>query len=214
MKMLLTLGLALGLAASSFGATTARHGLSLTDHENTNDALKRLDIKIPLSAGHPAGVQSIIFCGQLPNNDTTHYLGPISIDGTGAGEGVAADAGGTACDAADSGTQATADNPVWPSTAIKPIGMICRAVTDAGATGSGSNGITFTLEAGASTPAALSPAISCTVPTLGTECSTFLSADSQLTTVAAGSLMDVLAPSTENLSANDGWCKVFYVFAQ
>ena len=208
--------LGLGLVATAvLAASTPRHGFNYTSDEGVNQNFEKLDNRIPPVAGGLGallGVQSVVFCGQLPNNDTSWFFGPAGgVDRSGAGDGVAADAGGTACDAGDNTTEGTADFPIWTTRAIKPIGMVCRAVDDAGATGSGSSGVTMTLRVNA---ADASPAISCTVATTALECSSFpTNTVAGLQTVAANTPMAVATGTTENLSANDAWCRVYYVFA-
>lgn len=203
MKTLLLALLALATVAGA-QTRTPRHSFDYTGDETANRNLNKLDQKIPLGP-YTGIVQSFVYCGQLANNGTI-YLGPVSLDGSGAGEGIAADAGGTACDALDSGTEGTASGDLSSVLNYAVIGMYCRAVADGGTTGSGSNGVTFALRVNDAAP---TNALTCTVATSATECFARYSTDATATIITAGTDSSIQAVDTENLSANDGWCRVF-----
>lgn len=197
--------LALLVAASPIVAGTTRHNLSYSNNEEINKALDQIDRRLPFT-GQPA--HNVIFCGQLANAGTI-YLGPANVgDATGeAGEGAspAAAAGGAACNALDSATEATADAPAYTNLPMRITGMYCKAVADAGTTGSGTNGVVFTLRSAA---ADLAPTLTCTVPTASIEC--IATPTTSTAVVGAGATLAVKAVSTEDLSTMDGWCRVFY----
>lgn len=201
----LAFALFVGFVGVAFAATTTRHGLNYTSQETTNQVIDRLDRLVPpTKSGHPVG--SAVFCGQLGNNTTT-YLGPSFADGSSGGEGFANDAGGAICNGLDSTTEATADAPLFTNFGVYVTGMYCRAVADAGTTGSGSNGTTFNLRIAA---AAVSPDLSCTVPTTGLDCYAAYDTDAQLPFIGPGVTADIRQIDTEDLSAMDGWCRVFF----
>lgn len=212
MRRILSLALVLGLLGSvGWAGTTPRHGLNQTGNADQNDTLKILDRVVPPSKnGRP--IMSAVFCGQLANA-VLDYLGPVEVqDASAGGEGLAGpiDAGSTVCNAADSTTEATADAPIFTNTTIYPLGMYCRAVTDAGATGSGTLGVEFALRVNAAAP---STALSCRVETGQIDCAAWYDKDTDLPAVAGAVPMDVRAtPGAEDLSANDGWCRVFFTF--
>lgn len=188
-------------------SSTPRHGLGYTDHETMNADLDRIDQRLNLTpTGMPA--TDLIFCGALGSSAPT-FLGPASGgDKTGElGEGGQASAGGANCNAAGSSTEATADEPLYTQFSARVLGMYCKAVTDTGGTGSGTLGVTFTLRSAA---ANTSPVMTCTVPTGQIECAARASSLATAPIIAPGALADVQAAvGAENLSANDGWCKVF-----
>ena len=137
----------------------------------------------------------IILCGDLANNGTI-YFGPGlgELDGTQTGLEIA----GTACSALDNATEATADAPIgFANNAFKVYGMLCEV------TGSGSNGVTLTARSGA---ADLSTSLTCTIATTQTSCAAVLDG---AVTIAANATIAIKAVDTEDLSAQDGWCKLF-----
>ena len=212
MKTLTTLcTLALLIGVASAQTRTRRHGFDYPGDEAGNRTMNKLDDRVPgaITQG------SFIACGQLANNGTI-FLGPSEVqDGSGAGEGLgsATDAGSTICNALDNATETSIDAAIFTNNAIRVTGMYCRAVADGGTTGSGSNGVVFTLRADA---ADLTPSVTCTVATTGIDCyasgqrSTAGVVYDRLPQIAAGGLVAVKAVSTEDLSAMDGWCRVFY----
>lgn len=202
----LLVALLLPLAVAQADSVTPRFKLRYTNQENLNRALDTIDRQLPW-VGQPQA--SAILCGQL-GNSTTIYLGPANVgDATGEnGEGAnaQASAGGSVCNALDSATEATADAPFYTNLPVTVTGFYCKAVTDSGATGSGSNGLTFTLRSDAADTA---PVASCTVPTGAVECK-WTPTSTPLPVIAAGSTVAIKTVDTEDLSANDGWCRVFY----
>ena len=206
MKTLVIALLALATVAGSAMAQTRtpRHGFDYPGNEAGNRTMNKLDQKIPLGP-YTGIVQSFVYCGQLANNGTI-YLGPVALDGSGAGEGVASDAGGTACNALDSATEGTASGDLSSVLNYAVIGMYCRAVADAGTTGSGSNGVTFSLRINDAAP---TNALTCTVATGATECFARYATDATAEIITAGTDSSIKAVDTEDLSANDGWCRVF-----
>lgn len=137
----------------------------------------------------------LILCGQQPNN-TTGYAGPALgwIDGTGTDSSI----GGTACDALDSGTEATADAAIgFANNSFKVYGMLCEVSS------SGSNGVAISARSGA---AALSTALACSIATSATSCAAVLSSP---VTIAAGATVAIKIVNTEDLSAQDAWCRWF-----
>lgn len=196
---------------SRVSADTTRHGFKTTSNADMNDNLSRLDNRLVLGTGSSGlGTGSIIFCGNLANAGTTFFepVGGGTRSAT-SGESSLATPGGTACDAGDNGTESTADDVVFRDLAIRIGGMYCRAAVDAGTTGSGANGTTFTLR---SAEANLSPSLTCTVATGRTECLAVATANNAMPRVAGAATMAVQNVTTENLSANNGWCRVFYSF--
>ena len=175
--------------APAFAATTARHGFNYTDHEGMNTTIDRMDQKLPLtSQGRPSF--DIFFCGNAPNNTTQYFGAPDATNLMGFG--------GTACDAEDDTTEATADDVVW-SAPLKVLGMCCRISS------SGSNGVTLTLRSAA---ADLSPSLTMTIPTGATNGCAYPTSDTTLPTVAAGATMAVKIVSTENIATVDTGCIV------
>jgi len=138
---------------------------------------------------------SIVFCGQQANTGTI-YGGPADDSYDGGGSEFAI--GGTVCDGLDNATEATADAPISiaSDTAFKVTGMLCKV------SGAGSNGVVLTLR---TAEGDLTPSVTCTVGTGATTCST---TQGSTTDIAAGATMAVKAVNTEDLSAQDFWCKV------
>lgn len=137
----------------------------------------------------------LILCGQQANTGTI-YMGPALgvLDGTGTDSSI----GGAACDALDNATEATADAPIgFADNAFKVYGMLCEVSS------AGSNGVTISARSGA---AALSTALSCTIPTGSTSCAAILDG---AVTIAADATVAIQVVNTEDLSAQDAWCKWF-----
>lgn len=214
-RTMIAVGLGMLLVATIARAQpTSRHGFHHGSDEATNATIDRLDARLPLLLnGRP--VFSAVFCGQLTNGGvaTVSYMGPVEVqDGTGAGEGLNGpiDAGSTVCDASDSTTEATADAPIFTNIPIYPLGMYCRAVTGAGATGSGALGVNYALRVAAAAPTA---ALACDVPTGAIDCSAWYGRDVDVPKVSGGATMAIRTTvGVEDLSANDGWCRLFYTF--
>lgn len=142
----------------------------------------------------------LILCGQQADNGTI-YMGPGlgELDGT----QTVLTIGGTACNALDNATEATADAPIgFANNAFKVYGMLCEVSS------SGSNGVTIT---GRSAAADLSPSMSCTVATTETSCVDVLATPA---TVAAGATIAIKVVNTEDLSAQDAWCRWFIGFTE
>lgn len=205
MRLIVALGL-VGLVGSVAVAGTPRHGLNYTNNDNQNSNLDKIDKRMPF-VGVPQ--HSVVLCGQLGNNGTV-FLGPANVaDATGEnGEGsnAQASAGGAVCNGLGSATEATADAPMYTNLRATITAMYCKAVTDSGATGSGANGVVFTLRSDAANTV---PVASCTVPTGAVEC-IWTPTTAALPVISAASTIAVKAVSTEDVSANDGWCRVFY----
>lgn len=143
-----------------------------------------------------------IFCGDLPNN-TTNYTSPITgypsgpfYAATTTGNDLSYALAGDGCAAQDDTTEANADEIMFTQTATKVIGLYCRV------SGSGANGVTLAVRSAA---AALTPAVTCTIATGSTECTSYTPTT---TDVAANATLAVSAVSTEDLSAQDYWCMV------
>jgi hypothetical protein len=147
-------------------------------------------------------ISDVIGCGDLPNN-TTNYTSPI----TGYPGGIFYNAGltgsdlgyilaGTGCSAEDDTTEGNADEIMFTQTAAKATGLYCRV------TGSGANGVVFNVR---SATAALTPALTCTIATGSTECTSYTPTT---TNIAANATVAVSAVATEDLSAQDYWCMV------
>lgn len=140
-------------------------------------------------------VEQVIFCGDNAN-DGTIYGGPNTTL-LGGDYSASSALNSAACQALDSATEATADAALFANTAFKVDGMFCKVDS------SGSNGVTFTLR---SAEADTTPAISCTIATSETTCT---STTGSTTDIAAGATVAVKSVTTEDLSTNDFWCKVF-----
>ena len=140
------------------------------------------------------GMGEVILCGDLASTGTL-YMGPATDSWEYGGDDYSI--AGTACTALDNATEATADAPIMANVAFKVMGMYCKV------SGSGSNGVALALRSAA---AATTPAIGCTIPTGETDCYV---AVSSTTDIAAGATIAVSSITTEDLSAQDAWCKVF-----
>lgn len=139
--------------------------------------------------------EQVILCGDIDAGATTFWGPNTTLLG---GDYSASSAiSSAACQGLDSTTEATADAPLFANTAFKVQGMFCKV------TSSGSNGVTMTLR---SAEADLTPSVTCTIATGETTCS---SVTASTTDVAAGATLAVEYEDTEDLSAQDGWCKVF-----
>jgi hypothetical protein len=145
---------------------------------------------------------SIRFCGNGSNATTAWYLGPVTV---GDAYGANFTTGGAACDANDSGTEATADEPPFPYVAYKIVGMMCS--TEAG----GADDVnTFQLR----DDTADVTGVVCTVTNDGANpktCSVILTAP---VTVAAGSTLAVKNTNAtdDDMSAKDAECIAYYTY--
>ncbi len=145
-----------------------------------------------------AMADKIIICGDSPNSGTG-YLGPLVAEYLGNGTEFAI--AGTACTAADSGTEGTADAPITADfPAFKVTGMFCRTTTDA------TNDQVFTLR---SAEADVNPSVTCTVAGTGsaTSCSAIVATT---TDIATGATIAVKEFNSEDLSGADAWCEVYF----
>lgn len=141
----------------------------------------------------------IYFCGQQVVTGTV-YLGPVTAFLT--GDFTAAYVMGDAqCNALEDATEATADAPIgYANTTFKVLGMMCEVSS------SGSNGITATMRSAA---ADLTPSMTCTIATGDTSCT---SVTSSTTDIAADATLAIKIENTEDLSAQDAWCKVLIAY--
>lgn len=141
----------------------------------------------------------IYFCGQQVVTGTV-YLGPVTAFLT--GDFTAAYVMGDAqCNALEDSTEATADAPIgYANTTFKVLGMMCEVSS------SGSNGITATMR---SAEADLTPTMTCTIATGETSCT---SVTSSTTDIAADATLAIKIENTEDLSAQDAWCKVLIAY--
>ena len=142
---------------------------------------------------------SIILCGQLVSSSTT-YLGPGLATYLGAPTDLTM--GGTACDALDNTTEATARAVVFPNTAMRVTGMYCKISSDP------ASDVVFSARAGS---AELAVPLTCTIAGTGAakECSAnYVAGASPL--VAANAAIDVKVITNEDLSAQDAWCKLYF----
>lgn len=140
----------------------------------------------------------IILCGD--NFSTaTGYGGPATAAYL--GDGSDASINSTACQALDSGTEATADAPITADyPAIKVHGFFCRLSSDPTAD------VVFTMR---SATADLTPTVTCTVA--GTGSATSCRALTNTTTdIAAGATIAMKVVTLENLSAQDFWCQLYF----
>lgn len=139
----------------------------------------------------------ITLCGQNVSSSTI-YGGPAAAAFLGGGaERVI---GGTICNALDSTTEATADAPIHADfPAFKVFGFWCYITTDP------SNDVVLTMRSAA---ANLTPSLTCTIAGSGSakHCST---TTSTTTDVAAGATIAMKVVTTEDLSAQDFWCKAY-----
>lgn len=209
----------MSIAAVEAGATAEQRvlidadaGITLGSANNnsltvTTDSTGDAEVVLPNSSIGKAEIGgnmlvNSIFCGDLPNN-TTNYTSPINGYPSGPFYDVglvASDLGyglaGTGCAAQDDTTEANADEIMFTQTAMKVIGLYCRVSS------SGSNGVTLAVR---SATAALTPAVTCTIATGSTECTSYTPTT---TNIAANATVAVSAVDTENLSAQDYWCMV------
>jgi hypothetical protein len=127
-------------------------------------------------------------------------LGPAAAEYL--GNGTEFEIGGTACNAYDDGTEATADAPIVADfPAFKVTGMFCRSSSDA------AQDQVLTLRSAA---ADVTPSVTCTIAGTGTatSCSTVTSTT---TDIAAGATIAVKSVNGEDLSTQDVWCEVYFV---
>jgi len=181
------------------GVVTVGSG-DVTDVAITTDGTGDAELVVPENSIGPdegAFMTDILyFCGQQANNGTI-YFAPVLAFLTG-DFSAAYVMGDAQCDALDNATEATIDEPIgYANTSFKVLGMMCEASS------TGSNGVAFTLRSAA---ADLTPSMTCTVATGATSCT---SVTSSTTDVAAGATLAMQVVNTEDLSLQDGWCKVY-----
>lgn len=148
--------------------------------------------------------KELILCGELAENGTT-FLGPST--GQFGGNGADLSIGGTACDALDNVTEATADAPISPL-ATKINGMYCTTDGTLGA----SESIVYTLRtaaANAVTTDGAATTVTCTIGTGETACR---SPSGTTTNIAAGATVAISATETSNNADDNGWCSVMVSF--
>lgn len=181
-------------------------GTTMTGANGTGTAALTLPVNsIGLGTEVSGFAEPVTFCGQLPNA-TTGYLGPgvLGYNGTPTDYVL----GGTACDALDSGTEATADI-VLSTLAMKAMGMRCKQSVASGA----SETTVYTLRADAADVATTDggvTAITCTIAgATATECRSIAGST---TNIVAGAAHAVKVVASANLSAQDAYCKVLYAF--
>ena len=141
---------------------------------------------------------SIILCGQS-FNATTGYVGPGVARYLGGVTDMTM--GGTACDALDSTTEATADAPIATNfPAFNVHGLYCRISSDP------ASDVVLTVRSAA---ADLSATFTCTIAGTGTatSCTTTNATPSA---VAAAATIAVKVVTLEDLSLQDVWCKLFF----
>lgn len=165
----------------------------------TTDSTGDAELVLPENSIGPdevaATADQVILCGDIAAGATTYWGPNTTILG---GDYTASSAiSSTACSALDSDTEATADAALFANTAFKITGMFCKV------TSSGANGVTVTAR---SAEADTTPVISCTIATGETTCS---SVTGSTTDIAAGATVAIQYEDTEDLSAQDGWCKLF-----
>lgn len=167
-----------------------------------NDAIGAAEITENAVAAEQLGaaVDKIVLCGQDANSGTI-YFGPSTAAYLGGGGEQAI--GGAACNALDSATETTADAPITAGfPAFKVLGMHCISSSDA------ANDQVLTLRSAA---ADVTPSVTCTIAGTGTatECT---STTATTTDIAAGATIAVKSVNTEDLSAQDVWCQVYFSF--
>lgn len=147
--------------------------------------------------------QIVTYCGQLVDGSSspaTVYLGP-GLAGL-AGTPTDYVLGGTACDALDSTTEATADAPI-STLAVKVAGMRCKQSAASGA-GKTTTYTYRTAEADAVTTDGSATALTCSIAgASATECRVVAGTT---TNIAAGATTAIKAVTDANLSAQDGGC--------
>lgn len=177
---------AVQMAAGSIGSGEVLDG-TLTDSDLGENAVKADELG--------ATSETLFFCGESCNNSTCaggHSVAFLSGDYS-ASHALAA----AACDTLGETSIAAASEAVSANNAFKVTGMYC--VTDS----SGSNGVILAMTAA---DAAVVPAVTCTIPTGETTCSSVVSTT---TDVAAAAVAAVSIVTTEDLSGNDFSCRVY-----
>lgn len=180
------------LAASlALAARTARRGFDQTNQESLNRNFQLVDDTSPIFPNIGAKIR---LCGQNVNTSTV-FLGPaVSTFFGRAAEPLQGDA---VCDALESTTEATADNPLnatYPPFAV--AGMRCSVSSDP------ASDVVFTLRSAA---ADTSPVVTCTVAGTGTGQDCFGSINVP-PTIASGATIAVRVVTLEDLSAQDASC--------
>jgi hypothetical protein len=185
-----------GNVAGTIGDSTTDSWTFTTD--GTGDA----EIALPENSIGPdevaVMVEEVILCGDIDSGASTYWGPNTTVFG---GDASASSAiSSSACQALDNTTEGTADAAILANTAFKVLGMRCSV------TGSGSNGVTMTARSAA---ADLTPSVTCTIATGETTCA---SVTGSTTDVAAGATIAIHYADTEDLNAQDGWCKLFVAY--
>ena len=193
MKTLLALTLAVLCAGAALAQSrTPRVGLDYTGSESENRNWNKVDRALPYG---PVASSSLLFCGQNVNT-STDYIGPAVSAFFNRTNPLMGDA---TCDALDSTTETTADNPI--NSAFPPfrvVAMYCSVSSDP------ASDVVFTARTAA---ADLSPSLTCTVAGTGSGQDCFAYAAGAAPQVAAGGAVAVKVVTLEDLSAQDASCR-------
>jgi len=141
------------------------------------------------------------FCGNGSNGATAWYDGPVLPADYAADMSV----GAAGCDANDSVTEATADRPFDPYSAIKIVGMACT--TQAGGTADTN---TYQLRSAAGNVTG----VTCSVTNDGAApktCQVILAAPVAITAGATLAVQNTQS-GTDDMSAKDMGCEAFYTY--
>lgn len=180
-------------------------GLTVTTSDTGNGMVVLPANSVGLGSEVSGFAEPVTFCGQLVDGSSspaTVYLGPglLGLNGTPTDYIM----GGTACDALESGTEATADAPI-STLAVKVVGMRCKQSAASGS----SKTTTYTLRTAAAdavTTDGSATVLTCDIAgATATECRTVAGTT---TDIAAGATMAVKALTDANLSAQDARCQV------
>ncbi len=142
---------------------------------------------------------SIILCGELGGVSDAFYAGPGAPNFFGAHTVLTR--AGAGCDALGDTTEATADAPIsllFPE--FRVHGFYCEISADPTAA------VVLTAR---STAADLSGSFTCTIPAAGTSQSCWTT-NTTISTVAAAATIAIQSLSTQDLSAEDVWCRLFF----
>lgn len=135
-----------------------------------------------------------VFCGEAAENGTV-FLGPALTSLGGAGDDTTI--GGTVCDTLESGTEATADGPLFAQVPYKIMGLYCRI----DGTLAGTETVVFTMRSAA---ADTTPVLTCTVAAGQTDCRTLTGTT---TNIAAGATVAVqMTQTSNNADGENGRC--------
>lgn len=181
-----------------------RGGTTITGTTGTGTAAVVLPVNsVGLKTEVSGFAQEVYFCGQLvdgASSPATTYLGPglLGLNGTPTDYVM----GGTACDALDSTTEATADAPL-STLALKVVGARCKQSAASGA----SKTTTYTMRtAAADVVTTDGGATTATCSIAGASATECVMAVGTTTNIAAGATMAFKAVTDADLSAQDGQC--------